>query len=102
MVHDNPLLSAIRKNPFKGGDRKSTRLNSSHQIISYAVFCLKKKNLVIQHLGIDEQQVDLVRQEVTHYPPDEARLPQPEARGGSGKRFPSVLLPMTEQTYALS
>ena len=24
-------------------DRKSTRLNSSHQIISYAVFCLKKK-----------------------------------------------------------
>src|SRR5258708_12915456 len=29
-------LSALR-------DRKSTRLNSSHQIISYAVFCLKKK-----------------------------------------------------------
>src|SRR5258708_20776981 len=27
-----------------GQDRKSTRLNSSHQIISYAVFCLKKKN----------------------------------------------------------
>src|SRR5947208_6959560 len=27
-------------------DRKSTRLNSSHQIISYAVFCLKKKNKV--------------------------------------------------------
>ena len=27
----------------KPGDRKSTRLNSSHQIISYAVFCLKKK-----------------------------------------------------------
>src|SRR5207244_11354456 len=26
------------------GDRKSTRLNSSHQIISYAVFCLNKKN----------------------------------------------------------
>src|SRR5258708_28053248 len=25
-------------------DRKSTRLNSSHQIISYAVFCLKNKN----------------------------------------------------------
>src|SRR2546422_3930885 len=35
----------------KGGeaifqDRKSTRLNSSHGYISYAVFCLKKKNLV--------------------------------------------------------
>src|SRR5258708_28004369 len=29
------------------GDRKSTRLNSSHQIISYAVFCLKNKILWI-------------------------------------------------------
>src|SRR5258708_10582523 len=29
-------------------DRKSTRLNSSHQIISYAVFCLKKKNKTTQ------------------------------------------------------
>src|SRR5438552_8934303 len=29
---------------FFAEDRKSTRLNSSHQIISYAVFCLKKKN----------------------------------------------------------
>src|SRR5438034_6704118 len=27
-----------------GGDRKSTCLNSSHTVISYAVFCLKKKN----------------------------------------------------------
>src|SRR2546426_8834551 len=27
------------------GDRKSTRLNSSHLVISYAVFCLKKKNV---------------------------------------------------------
>src|SRR5258708_31119030 len=33
-----PLLRATNI-----GDRKSTRLNSSHQIISYAVFCLKKK-----------------------------------------------------------
>src|SRR5438132_5707952 len=33
------------------GDRKSTRLNSSHTVISYAVFCLKKKNAkVLQHL----------------------------------------------------
>src|SRR5256885_2464106 len=28
-------------------DRKSTRLNSSHLVISYAVFCLKKKNIVL-------------------------------------------------------
>src|SRR5260221_5277673 len=31
-------------------DRKSTRLNSSHTVISYAVFCLKKKNAVIEML----------------------------------------------------
>src|SRR2546426_9309049 len=30
--------------PQADGDRKSTRLNSSHLVISYAVFCLKKKN----------------------------------------------------------
>src|SRR5258708_36059560 len=33
-------------------DRKSTRLNSSHQIISYAVFCLKKKNTETQHCTV--------------------------------------------------
>src|SRR2546427_1965089 len=31
------------------GDRKSTRLNSSHSQISYAVFCLKKKKEVARH-----------------------------------------------------
>ena len=31
---------------FQNEDRKSTRLNSSHLVISYAVFCLKKKNRV--------------------------------------------------------
>src|SRR5438132_7709072 len=36
------LLQAQRRR--RGGDRKSTRLNSSHTVISYAVFCLKKKN----------------------------------------------------------
>src|SRR5260221_9997304 len=33
-------------------DRKSTRLNSSHTVISYAVFCLKKKNKKLASLGI--------------------------------------------------
>src|SRR2546429_5411656 len=32
--------------PGGGTDRKSTRLNSSHGYISYAVFCLKKKNSI--------------------------------------------------------
>src|SRR5437879_11376339 len=35
-------LGELRHHGF--GDRKSTRLNSSHRCISYAVFCLKKKN----------------------------------------------------------
>src|SRR5690348_17989796 len=37
-----------------GADRKSTRLNSSHPSISYAVFCLKKKkyNIAPQHLTL--------------------------------------------------
>src|SRR2546426_9143346 len=31
----------------RAGDRKSTRLNSSHLVISYAVFCLKKKKVTL-------------------------------------------------------
>src|SRR3712207_7787975 len=34
----------VRPNPVAYRDRKSTRLNSSHANISYAVFCLKKKH----------------------------------------------------------
>src|SRR2546426_2989783 len=42
------FLAAVRRCPGRArgggiGDRKSTRLNSSHLVISYAVFCLKKK-----------------------------------------------------------
>src|SRR5256885_11050163 len=49
-------------------DRKSTRLNSSHLVISYAVFCLKKKNTdilpvpdapVVRRLRIDLDEVVL-------------------------------------------
>src|SRR2546428_9510853 len=48
-----PLTSGITRlvalaAPVVVGDRKSTRLNSSHDQISYAVFCLKKK--IYQHL----------------------------------------------------
>src|SRR2546422_7578001 len=38
-----PLITELRLALLRG-DRKSTRLNSSHGYISYAVFCLKKKN----------------------------------------------------------
>src|SRR2546422_7820824 len=37
-------LAYSNKSDGSSGDRKSTRLNSSHGYISYAVFCLKKKN----------------------------------------------------------
>src|SRR3712207_8778962 len=36
----------------KRADRKSTRLNSSHANISYAVFCLKKKNLLTSYISL--------------------------------------------------
>src|SRR5256885_5329549 len=39
-----PIASESLRNHGLGVDRKSTRLNSSHLVISYAVFCLKKKN----------------------------------------------------------
>src|SRR5690606_40489206 len=41
-VESDLRLGAVTKQ-FQKGDRKSTRLNSSHVKISYAVFCLKKK-----------------------------------------------------------
>src|SRR3712207_8024442 len=40
---------------YRGQDRKSTRLNSSHANISYAVFCLKKKK--IQHLDCGHHRI---------------------------------------------
>src|SRR2546429_9791112 len=47
-------LSGAQEVPAVGGaaagvDRKSTRLNSSHGYISYAVFCLKKKKKILVH-----------------------------------------------------
>src|SRR6516162_11313755 len=41
----------------RGSDRKSTRLNSSHLVISYAVFCLKKKKfqVLVRHLFISNR-----------------------------------------------
>src|SRR3712207_8241942 len=50
-----PVISAIS---CRASDRKSTRLNSSHANISYAVFCLKKKKMLIDLLILHvERQV---------------------------------------------
>src|SRR5256885_6373156 len=56
--------------PFLAGDRKSTRLNSSHLVISYAVFCLKKKKtnlspaclLPLTKLGSDATSLNQISQ----------------------------------------
>src|SRR2546430_10668326 len=43
-----------------GGDRKSTRLNSSHSQISYAVFCLKKKRSLLVVVSYIQDTIDEV------------------------------------------
>src|SRR5206468_12869780 len=44
--------------PDCAGDRKSTRLNSSHDQISYAAFCLKKKRQDLRGLRLSDQMPD--------------------------------------------
>src|SRR3712207_7698851 len=57
LEHEHALTDAQRRQrlalpqrDLDDGDRKSTRLNSSHANISYAVFCLKKKNKSIRQI----------------------------------------------------
>src|SRR2546422_1904246 len=59
----NPVARALRRHGIDvtahhnhGLDRKSTRLNSSHGYISYAVFCLKKKKKQKDMTMVAEQQ----------------------------------------------
>src|SRR6267143_2688034 len=54
--HDRRCRAADRREPPPGPDRKSTRLNSSHSSISYAVFCLKKKKNDILLNLMDKQE----------------------------------------------
>src|SRR2546430_11272612 len=49
LLHQRRVLGRLRGD----GDRKSTRLNSSHSQISYAVFCLKKKKTTLLHAASD-------------------------------------------------
>src|SRR5256885_6039434 len=59
------LLKVVERYPIAGRvrDRKSTRLNSSHLVISYAVFCLKKKKKVLHPTRVDSRfQHNPVRQ----------------------------------------
>src|SRR5438552_14139336 len=55
-LDSRPLRRSVATMVVRAGDRvadrKSTRLNSSHQIISYAVFCLKKKKPPAGEFGV--------------------------------------------------
>src|SRR5437764_9325224 len=55
--HDRRRLPLVRHAapPFPARDRKSTRLNSSHRCISYAVFCLKKKKKTMQDIRAERE-----------------------------------------------
>src|SRR5436190_11307277 len=63
-ARDLDLPRGVRRQ-FPGGfvfeDRKSTRLNSSHTVISYAVFCLKKKKNTASHNQRAESRQRLLR-----------------------------------------
>src|SRR5437868_7621407 len=61
MTHDNtgaviPKFRQIGATEIADPDRKSTRLNSSHVSISYAVFCLKKKKQKHKQSGVQMKQ----------------------------------------------
>src|SRR3954462_2386026 len=64
-------------------DRKSTRLNSSHTIISYAVFCLKKKSDCTSWVDTDQFPNGLVTFRINPADP-----PQPSPPGASPRRPP--------------
>src|SRR6478735_2478740 len=58
-------------------DRKSTRLNSSHLVISYAVFCLKKKKIFYQ--ADAGELAKLCKYELHHHSQETAGIASPEA-----------------------
>src|SRR5207247_8159050 len=58
-----------------GADRKSTRLNSSHEWISYAVFCLKKKK---KHAGARIKSTLQRKQSHAEYHDPDVYMPEPE------------------------
>src|SRR5215204_2067606 len=76
-------------------DRKSTRLNSSHKVISYAVFCVKKKNPGLPGLQLQEAVVRGLRPQLT------LALDAVPARAGTDRYFFFNVTPTTE-IYTLS
>src|SRR5438132_10092219 len=60
----NPKSSYVR---LHVRDRKSTRLNSSHTVISYAVFCLKKKKKKKKHTQIKNSKENRKTNKIKEY-----------------------------------
>src|SRR5215218_11016586 len=56
--------STSRTGTCRPTDRKSTRLNSSHTVISYAVFCLKKKKISLEYA---QQKQKIIRKKKKTY-----------------------------------
>src|SRR2546422_335995 len=76
-VTESPVLSAMysswlacERSTLMGPDRKSTRLNSSHGYISYAVFCLKKKKKNAITILMSQNNLDMQ----TDYPTRSSHL----------------------------
>src|SRR5947208_4343193 len=72
------------------GDRKSTRLNSSHQIISYAVFCLKKK----KKRGTSNHPYPRTAPTAAYHPTPRRTLPSQQ------KTHPSMLMNHSTRLHA--
>src|SRR5258708_27531935 len=64
LTRETPLRESTLKVMRVLSDRKSTRLNSSHQIISYAVFCLKKKKKADHEIQLAIQSIQRVQCDV--------------------------------------
>src|SRR5438132_9794407 len=62
-------VQPTQAHPDAERDRKSTRLNSSHTVISYAVFCLKKKKKKVPELEL-QIQTDKPEHHVSLRPPE--------------------------------
>src|SRR2546426_5372404 len=56
-----------RRDPGLARDRKSTRLNSSHLVISYAVFCLKKKKKKKKKYNSKTQKIGTYSMKLDHH-----------------------------------
>src|SRR5206468_8023080 len=77
-------------------DRKSTRLNSSHDQISYAVFCLKKKSRAATLTDVPSRPIQLARSRSASAAPAPAEPPPTPAATASGLLSSKRLIP----TYA--